>query len=186
MSSSKTSPANPEVIEMNEEFSGEGNFEYKPQLIKTGIFAALIVVLGGLLISLTLLSRSFWRDGLRNKINSVLALQDSGMKAGEWCKIDSNLTSQISAYRAVTENNQTADMYLAICRVNTIYGPLPAVFKLRSTAIRGEFVSFCDLSPRAEENITQISMKSQISYWEAKLPEVLKTVIEKDGAADEN
>ena len=145
---------------------------YREQFIKLGLFSAITVVLAGLLVFFTLISRNSWRNGLRDKINSVLEENSVSIRAGEWVKLSSSLNFQVSAYKA--ESDRDEGMYAVILRTQSLYGPLASVYTFDSKKDRVVFAGYADIPPKIKDTLTDIAGKNQNDYWEKKIPSIIK------------
>lgn len=153
---------------------------YKKISIKAGIFCGILVILFGLLVTLSLVSRNSWRTGLRNEIEKVFALNSiSEYSVGEYVRLNSGMSVNCAIYKvnSVDENRKSFD-HAVIIRVPTLYGPMAAVYLYNCTNGKVDFVDFAQLDVPVSKSVKNSSMNSQIAYWADKIPVIVKNLDE--------
>ncbi len=160
---------------VTEEQKSENSDFYKTQLIKLSAFFGGILAFFLVLVLFVFISRSSWRDSLRDKTNQILRQNDVALTAGSWCRVSSDITSQFSVYEAESSSGRKG-MYAVICRVTTVYGPLCAVFVYDSVSALADFVDYADIPPLIKDAVLETTEKNQIQFWEEKIPLILKNI----------
>ena len=68
----------------------------------------------------------------------------------------------------------TGDLYKAIIlRIQTLYGPLPAVF-IMDKEKNVQFVGFSSVHGIVAEQLINNSNSKRINYWKKKIPDILQ------------
>lgn len=143
---------------------------YKTQLKVAGIVAGIFVVFFALLVLFALLARGQWNKGLRLSVENTLS--DAEVPFNSLEPVELRSTSEVNC--AVFKDSQS-DMYVAIIRITTIYGPLPAVYTYTKGRLNAEFVSFAELHSKAASQITNASLSGAVDYWAKKLPAIIQS-----------
>lgn len=149
---------------MTERFSKEALQEY-------GIFAGSTVLLV-LILSLTIIfTRGMWREGLKSEVSRVLAESgDEAWSVGDFIDFDSSLSLSAACFRATSKNESG---YVCVVRMQTIYGPVPAVFILNERYV-ARFAGIAGLHGSIERAIEKGAAKSQIRYWAERISRIVR------------
>ena len=149
---------------MTERFSKEALQEY-------GIFAGSTVLLV-LILSLTIIfTRGMWREGLKSEVSRVLAESgDEAWSVGDFIDFDSSLSLSAACFRATSKNESG---YVCVVRMQTIYGPVPAVFILNER-YAARFAGIAGLHGSIEHAIENGAAKSQIRYWAERISRIVR------------
>ena len=154
--------------------------EYKDKLIKFGIFTGILIVLLGLLIAFTLLSRNSWKKGLKTQVSQVLNEYEVKYVVGDFVELNSsfNVSCAVFSISPTGKLNEGTE-YAVILRTQTLYGPLPGVYIYNIATKNAHFYGFATLHGKALNHIVDNSRNSQISYWERKIPDIVGESIDK-------
>lgn len=149
---------------MTERFSKEALQEY-------GIFAGSIVLLGLLLSVTVIFSKGMWRNGLKGEVSRVLEESGNGMwRVGDFIELDSSLSLSAACFRATSKSESG---YVCVVRMQTMYGPVPAVFILNER-YAARFAGIAGLHGNIERAIENGAAKSQIRYWARRMSDIVR------------
>ena len=71
-------------------------------------------------------------------------------------------------------NRKTGTVYSAIIiRIQTLYGPLPAVYIMDSEK-NVEFVGYSTTTGRIAKQLNENRLNKSIIYWKKKIPQIIK------------
>ncbi len=143
----------------------------KKQLLKYGMVTGIFFVLFILILCSTLLSRSAWEKGLKAQLVSVYANQDE-YEVKDFENISSPFSVSCASY-TLEKKNDSASYHAVIIRVQTIFGPVPAVYTYKDGSDKADFVCFITLNNRIESTVVSNSRYSQIAYWSKRIPVIL-------------
>lgn len=151
------------------------NVSYKVFFKNYGIFLAVITVIFGILIYSIILSKKSWNNNLRIAVEKVLDEQDPNQwTIGNNRPIKNPLSLTSACYEV--RNRRTGEIFNAvIIRVETFYGPLPAVY-ICDSENNVTFIGYSSLHGRIEKIIKSNSGDKRIEYWQKKIPYVIGTV----------
>lgn len=146
---------------------------YKTFFINYGFFVAILVVLFGLLIYPIKISQKAWQKNLKADIEFVLdESEPNSWTVGNAIKINNpfSLTSACFEVR----NRKTGDTYKAIIiKVQTFYGPVPAVFTINKENVVN-FVGYSSIHGRIREQLLSNKTNKKINYWKSKIPSIIQ------------
>ena len=147
------------------------NISYKDFFIRYGIFVAILVILIGLLIYPIKASKKFWTQNLKTTIEIVLDENNpNGWTVEKSIPINNTFSTNAACYEA--RNRKTGDLYKAlIIRVQTLYGPLPAVFIMDKDQ-NVSFIGYSSLHGVVNEQLMNNSNSKRINYWINKIPTI--------------
>lgn len=142
---------------------------YKSFFINYGLFVAVLVVVIGILIYPIKAGQKAWQNNLKSIIEFVLDEQEpNSWTVGNYIKIKNPLSLSAACYDA--RNRKNGDVYKAvIIRVQTFYGPAPAVFTIDKDN-KVEFIGYSSLHGRIADHINSNKTNKRINYWKEKLP----------------
>ena len=149
------------------------NISYKDFFIRYGIFVAILTILIGLLIYPIKVSQKFWTHNLRTTVEKVLDERNPNTWTVEnSVNINNQFTTNAACYDA--RNRKTGDVYKAmIVRIQTLYGPLPAVFLIDNNR-EVDFVGYSSLHGVVNEQLMNNTNSKRIKYWIEKIPTILE------------
>lgn len=146
---------------------------YKSFFTNYGIFIAILTVLFGILIYPIKLSQTAWQNNLKKSVETTLEEQFPNTWTVENnIKIKNTFQLNSACYEA--RNRKDGNVYkVLILRVQSYYGPLPAVFLIdKNNAV--EFIGFTSLHGRILQQINTNTTNSRINYWKNKIPEIIE------------
>ncbi|MCR5762924.1 MAG: hypothetical protein K6G00_06015 [Treponema sp.] len=143
----------------------------KKQLVQYGIVSGLFLVLFALLLISTVTSRKSWEKGLKEVVASVYA-ENSEYEVREFEPISNPFSVSCAAF-ALSKKNDPSSYHAVIIRLQTIFGPVPAVYTYKDGAKEADFVTFVTLNKRIESTVVSNARYSQISYWGKRIPNIL-------------
>lgn len=152
------------------------NFSYKVFFKKYAFFLLIVSVVFGILIYFSRLSHKFWNNSLKTSIENVLEEHFPY----EWAvgnSIEIKNTFASNAACCEVRNRSNGDLaYAVIIRIETFYGPLPAVYLYHLNNLDKpfvEFVGYSSLHGRIAEIEKAKTVDKRIQYWGKKIPEIL-------------
>lgn len=146
---------------------------YKTFFINYGIFVAILVILFGVLLYPIKLAQKSWQRNLKFNVEFVLDEKEPNSWTVEnSVKIKNPFCLNAACYDV--RNRKSGELYKAIIiRVQTFYGPLPAVFTVdKNNNI--EFVGYSSLHGRISEQLTSNKTNKRINYWKQKIPAIIQ------------
>lgn len=145
----------------------------KQQIINYILFAGILIVLFGILLLLTVISKKSWNDGLKYQIQTVLDDAKPGTYiVQDALVVNSGFATSCGAYTVKKVKDGGKQCTAAIIKITTMYGPMPAVY-LNEKGEDWEFVDFACLSGKTAQQIKEMSMNSQIAYWKKRMPTII-------------
>lgn len=145
---------------------------YKIFFKNYGVFLGVVIVVMGILVYSIFASRKSWNNNLKTSVERVLDDYDPNQWNVENIKpIKNPISMNAACYEA--RNRRNGELYSAvIIRVETLYGPLPAVF-ICDKENNVTFIGFSSLHGRIN-NILQNNLKNKrIEYWQSKIPQII-------------
>lgn len=138
-----------------------------------GIFVAILVVIFGILIYFSIISQKSWQTNLRTSVENFLnESEENSWSLGNYYKINNPLSLSSALYDA--KNKKNGENYKAvIIRVQTFYGPLPAVFIIDKDS-NVTFMGYASLHGRVSNQIKEINSNKHINYWKSKIPSLIQ------------
>lgn len=145
----------------------------KDFFIKYGIFAAIVVILFGILIYPIKVSQKVWTNSLRSNAEFVLdETEPNGWSIENCVPLKNPFCLNAACYNA--RNRTTGDLYkVMIIRVQTLYGPLPGVFLIDKNN-QVQFIGFSALHGRISNQIKNNKKTTRIEFWKEKIPDILE------------
>ena len=149
------------------------NISYKDFFIRYGIFVAILAILICLLIYPIKVSQKFWTQNLRTTIEIVLDEKSPNSWTVENAvPLKNSFSTNAACYEA--RNRKTGDLYkVIIIRVQTLYGPLPAVFTIDKDN-KVEFIGYSSLHGVISDQLLNDNYGKRIEYWIKKIPLILE------------
>jgi len=136
-----------------------------------GIFLAILIVSFLTLIYMVYLSKGFWRENLKNSIETVLEEKQSGeWIINDYINIKNPMATNAAAYNIVNKNGTKAKA--VILRVITLYGPASGVYIMHDQN-NIEFVGFCSIHGRILKQI-EGNKDIRVEYWAKRIPELFE------------
>ena len=149
---------------MTDRFSKEALQEY-------GIFAGCIVLLVLVLSVTVIFTRSGRQSGIKNEIVRVLEEAEPGVwQVGNFVDFGAPVSSSAACFSV---KGGSGNAYTCIVRMETIYGPLPAVF-ISDGKHTARFIGIAGLHGRVYDAIENGGAKSQIGYWAKRIPVLIR------------
>ena len=144
---------------------------FRKQLVQYGMVAGILFLLFIILLCSTIISRSSWKKGLKAQLVSVYE-QQAEYEVKDFEPISTPFSVSCAAYK-LSKKNDKASYHAVIIRVQTIFGPVPAVYTYKDGADEAEFVCFVTLNKRISSTVENNARYSQISYWAKRIPVIL-------------
>ncbi|MBC6719996.1 hypothetical protein [Treponema sp. Marseille-Q4130] len=149
---------------MTERFSKEALQEY-------GIFAGCIVLLAVVLSVAAIFTKGAGQAGIKTEIARVLEEAEPGVwHIGDFVDFDAPVSSSAACFSV---KGGSVSGYACIVRMETMYGPLPAVF-ISDGRHTARFVGIAGLHGRVYAAIESGGAKSQIRYWAERIPRLIR------------
>lgn len=147
------------------------NISYKDFFKRYGIFLLILVVIFGILIYSIFLSQRSWTQNLKNSVQVVLEERDPNTWTVENnVKIKNPFTMNAACYEV--RNRKSGTLYKAvIIRIQTLYGPIPAVFMLDDDSVY--FVGYSSLHGVIASQLENNKTSKRIEYWIHKIPAII-------------
>ena len=138
-----------------------------------GIFFGMLLLFMLILMLLGKVSAGRWESGLRRSVAAVLDEKQAGVWTLEDAvEITTPLSMGAAAYRA-TRAEDGAEAVAVILRVQTLFGPLPAVF-MQTGEEPAAFIGFASVHGRIAELLDAFAVSPRISYWRRKIGTILE------------
>ncbi len=134
----------------------------KASFVFVSLFS-IFLLLFALSVAITLLTRKSWDQGLKVQVEKVLKEKKLDYKAGEPFELSSALNTTLAVY------NAGPGTFIALAKVTSIYGPLPAVFIYKSGNSEAEFIDYVLDEDFAKETFIENTKVNQISFWAKKI-----------------
>lgn len=151
------------------------NLRTKELLRVYGIFTAMAVVMLTVTGAAVKLTSERWERGLRAAVEKTLAENaDFDGKAGAFVRIKSPLALSAALFELEPSLSDGAD-YAIVIRVQTMYGPFPAVFVYNKDS-GAHFIGFTAVSGRIKRLLEDSPSDARIRYWTAKIPAIMRAV----------
>lgn len=149
------------------------DISYKTFFKNYGIFVAILTVIFGITIYTVKVSQKFWQKNLKISIENVLnETEPDTWVIGNFNPILNPLSQNAACYDV--RNKKNGENYKAVLlRVQTFYGPLPAVFIIDNNNVV-TLKGYSSLHGRVFNQIKNINANKRINYWKEKLPEIIQ------------
>ena len=146
---------------------------YKDFFIKYGILTAFFAVFFFLTIYSVVISKKSWQVNLRQLVETVLEEHEpNSWNLENYVRLDNPFSMNVACYEA--RNRKNGELYkVVLLRVQTFYGPIPAVF-LVSSDYEVEFVGVSSYHGRFAEQIRMVNNSLRIDYWKNRVVDILK------------
>lgn len=153
------------------------NISYKNFFKRYGIFVAILAVIIGILVYAVKISQKSWEKNLMIAVEAVLDEKDpNGWTFENTVEINNPFTMNAACYEV--RNRKDGDLYKAfIVRVQTLYGPLPAVFTINKYE-EVEFIGYSSLHGVINSQLMSQENNKRIDYWINKIPKILNQNME--------
>lgn len=145
---------------------------YKEFFINYGIFTLIIAIFIGILIYPIKAGQKAWYKNLKNNIEFVLdESEPNAWTVENPIKIKNPFSLSAVCYEA--RNRKNGEMYKAmIIRIQTFYGPLPAVFTIDKNN-NVELIGFVSVHGRIAKQTKAKLINKRLDYWKTKIPEII-------------
>ncbi len=160
--------------------------EYKNLFIKFSLFFSFLVVFFALLVLFTLLSRSSWKNGLKEEVIHVLEenqIEDIEIK--DFVKQKSVLSCSSCIFEAFSKDERDEKMFVVIIRLQTFFGAVPAVYLYSPRKEEIDFIGFSNVCGSLEKSIKENSFNLQIRFWKNRIPKIISSSFYKDSITEE-
>lgn len=138
-----------------------------------GIFVAFLIIIFGILIYFSSISKKSWKNNLKYSVEVLLNEKEpDSWSIGNFNPIKSPISQNAVCYEA--KNKKNGENYKAVLiRVQTLYGPLAAVFVVDKDN-NVSFKGYSSLHGRVGKQIENTSSNKRINYWKNKIPEIVE------------
>ncbi len=144
------------------------------KLKKSGIFAALVLIVFCLLVLMSFAGKNSWKFYLGKTVeNTLFANDETSYKIGNYIPIKTGLASSAAIYELNKSGFKDGSYYGVIIKITTMYGSLPAVFIYEKNT-GAQFVDFVLGQGKAKEQILLSSQNTQIAYWAERIPDIVE------------
>ena len=178
------------------------NFDGKRHAALYGIFFGIIFFVFAVLITMTLLSRNSWKNGLASELQLVLNdYEKDTYTVNKFIDLASPLSTSAAVYSLIKKGAKSDEVYYgAVVRIQTITGPAPAAFiysvkRLPPQTSKGfqspvseefvysgenvRFAGFCEDFGKAESLADIRLSNANMSHWENVIPRIVKKAVSK-------
>ena len=136
-----------------------------------GIFAGCIVLLAIVLSVAAIFTKGAGQAGIKTEIARVLEEAEPGVwHIGDFVDFAVPVSSSAACFSV---KGGSGNAYTCIVRMETIYGPLPAVF-ISDGKHTARFIGIAGLHGRVYDAIESSGAKSQIRYWAERIPVLIR------------
>ena len=143
----------------------------KEALQEYGIFAGGVVLLFLVLSVAVIFTKNGFQSGIKTEIVRVLEEAEPGVwQVGDFVDFAVPVSSSAACFSAKSGSDSG---YACIVRMETMYGPLPAVF-ISDGMHTARFVGIAGLHGRIYAAIESGGAKSQIRYWAERIPRLIR------------
>lgn len=150
--------------------------ETKEFLRVYGIFLGILILMVGIIIGAVKLSERRFENRLRTAVTKVISENtESKPEIGKFIKIKSPFSLSAALYE-INGTRSGAKNYAIILRVQTLYGPIPAVFVYNKDT-GADFIGFAAVSGRINRLLQDDSSNPRLGYWKLKIPEIINDTL---------
>lgn len=151
---------------------------YLEMLRKFGIFFGFCIVAIALTTVIVRSSEKKWRNGLWHDVNTVLNEKFPDVwSVGSYVELTSPVAHNMACYEIVSRQNRNNQNYAIILRIDTLYGPLLAVFMYDKTST-ASFVGYANLHGRIAQRLAANKSDSRILYWETRISKIMEKALD--------
>lgn len=149
----------------------------KKLLKQYGIFTGILLGMFALLILVIFFSENKWRTGLKSKIEQVLEEKEPAKwSVGDYVEIKAPIALSAACFQA-RRKDTGAKGYALMLRIETLYGPFPAVF-VYDEKKGAQFVGIYGLNGRVRDIIGNGKNDARINFWITRIPEIVSKTAE--------
>ena len=153
--------------------------DVKKNLIIFAIFFGIVFGITVLLVTMTLASRSSWKNGLAEDVQLVLNdYPENAYTVGKYLPLNSTFSTSAAVYSLLKKDDaRNESHYGVIVRIPSILGPLPAVF-IYSERSGVHFAGYAVDAGKASQTVTLELSSTVMKYWESMIPKIVaKTTV---------
>ncbi|MBQ0052581.1 MAG: hypothetical protein KBT11_11060 [Treponema sp.] len=149
--------------------------EIKKIAISFGKFFGVVFGLFAILITVILLSRNSWKNGLATEMQKVLDVYSpKTYTVSKYIELNTPISTSSSVYSLIKKGSSSAEKYYGVLiRVPTILGPVPAVFIYKENS-SVYFAGFATDTGKASDLINLKTTSSNMKYWESQIPLIIE------------
>lgn len=149
------------------------NISNKVFFKKYGIFVGILAFIFGISIYSIKSTSKYWNRYLQFSVEDVLETSaPDTWTVGNAISINNPLAMNSALFEI--RNRKTGTVYSAIIiRIQTLYGPLPAVYIMDSEK-NVEFVGYSTTTGRIAKQLNENRLNKSIIYWKKKIPQIIK------------
>ena len=141
-----------------------------------GIFSGILIFMLGIIIGAVKISERRRENKLRAAVVKVFSENtEDERQIGKFIKIKSPVSLNAALYE-INDLRSASKDYALILRVQTLYGPVPAVFLYNKDG-EAKLIGFAAISGRIKRLLQDDSSNPRISYWEKRIPEIINDTL---------
>ena len=141
-----------------------------------GIFSGILIFMLGIIIGTIKISERRRENKLRADVVKVFSENtEDERQIGKFIKIKSPLSLNAALYE-INDLRSASKDYALILRVQTLYGPGPAVFLYNKDG-GAKLIGFAAISGRIKRLLQDDSSNPRISYWEKRIPGIVNDTL---------
>ena len=141
-----------------------------------GIFSGILIFMLGIIIGAVKISERRRENKLRAAVVKVFSENtEDERQIGKFIKIKSPASLNAALYEINGLRSASKD-YALILRVQTLYGPVLAVFLYNKDG-GAKLIGFAAISGRIKRLLQDDSSNPRISYWEKRIPEIVNDTL---------
>ncbi len=141
-----------------------------------GIFSGILIFMLGIIIGAVKISERRRENKLRAAVVKVFSENtEDERQIGKFIKIKSPASLNAALYE-INDLRSASKDYALILRVQTLYGPVPAVFLYNKDG-EAKLIGFAAISGRIKRLLQDDSSNPRISYWEKRIPEIVNDTL---------
>lgn len=141
-----------------------------------GIFSGILIFMLGIIIGAVKISERRRENKLRAAVVKVFSENtEDERQIGKFIKIKSPASLNAALYE-INDLRSASKDYALILRVQTLYGPVPAVFLYNKDG-GAKLIGFAAISGRIKRLLQDDSSNPRISYWEKRIPGIVNDTL---------
>ena len=141
-----------------------------------GIFSGILIFMLGIIIGAVKISERRRENKLRAAVVKVFSENtEDERQIGKFIKIKSPASLNAALYE-INDLRSASKDYALILRVQTLYGPIPAVFVYNKDT-GADFIGFAAVSGRINRLLQDDSSNPRLGYWKLKIPEIINDTL---------
>lgn len=148
------------------------DISYKDFFIRYGIFTGFVVIILFFCVYTTILSKKRWTNNLSyNVINVLTEVTGQEWSVIEPVSINNPFTLNSAAYKITNKSNEK-DYISILIRINSIYGPIPAVF-IVDDELNVRFAGYSNVHGFVKNQIDFEKYNNRVELYRQRMPSIL-------------